>query len=148
MSSKVYSNRYATQEDLTIGSFSIPLEAISCGVLFQCSCDIDFAMHTFDQGVWEEVWTGTKTGFFNGYVPSGRIGVPLRAGEQFALTAEYNCNYELTYEYDSSGTSPSSSLLDFEVSYTGSGGGDVSPEGIWMNTQTYYDQVVTLETVP
>ena len=148
MSSKIYSNRYTAQADLTVRSFSVPLESSSCGGLFPCLCEIDFAMHTYDQGVWDEVWTNSRPGFSNGNVPSGNIGIPLRSGEQFALTVEYDCGYDLTYQYGSSSAVPSNSLLLFESSYQGTGGGDVSPEGLFEYSQTYYGQTVIVETVP
>ncbi|MAA80467.1 MAG: hypothetical protein CL916_14520 [Deltaproteobacteria bacterium] len=148
MSSKVYSNRYNAQTDLTIGFFSVPLLSDTCGSFFVCMCEIDFGMHTYESGVWTEVWTGSKNTFFNGYVSSGKIGHPLRAGDQFALTVEYECDYSLEYRYDSSQISPSNSLLGYETSYVGGSLGVASPDGALENSGTYYDQKVWVETVP
>lgn len=148
MTSKVYSNRYSAQTDLTVRSFSVPLSSDTCGTWNLCICDIDFGMHTYDQGVWTEVWTGTKTMFSSGYVASQTIGQPLRAGDQFALTVEYNCNYSLEYRYDSAQSAPSNSLLTHETSYNGGGADGPSPDGVPENNASYYDQRVWVETVP
>ena len=148
MSSKVYGNRYSTQSDVTVRSFSVPLEGDTCGQWFGCFCDVDFAMHMFEQGSWTQLWTGTRTGFFNGYVSSGTIGEPVRTGEEFALTVEYNCNNELTYRFGNSQSVPSNTFLTLESSYAGSGGTVPSPEGLMVNSASYYDQEVVVETVP
>lgn len=148
MASKVYSNRYSAQTDLTIRNFSVPLESNSCGSVFVCTCDIDFGMHIYDQGSWTQVWTGTRSTFLNGYVASDTIGYALRAGEQFALTVEYVCDGSLEYRYGSSSMAPTNSLLTYETSYAGFAADGPSPDGVIENSGTYYDQKVWVETVP
>lgn len=148
MTSKVYGNRYSAQADLTIGSFSVPLESSTCGSLYVCNCSIDFGVHTYDQGTWTAVWTGTKTTFSSGYVSSGTIGAPMRAGDQFALTVEYNCNDSLEYRYGYTSSLPAHSLLEHEISYHGDGADGPNPQGVSEYGSLYYDQKVWVETVP
>ena len=91
---------------------------------------------------------GTKTGFLDGYVSSGIIGVPLRTGEEFALTVEYSCDFDIEYRFGTAQTMPSSTMLSYSRSYVGSSGSEPSPEGQTLTSNVYYDQRVVLRTVP
>ena len=152
MSAKEFGNSFIAQKDLTVDSFSTYLNGYGCGENLVtdglCICSLDFAMHIKNQIVWEEVWTNTKNYFMDGDVFAGYIGVPVRSGEEFALTTEYDCSFSVLYKYDSTQNMPSNSILDHNVGFYAAGGNGPDPSDNSQNLIGYYGQIVNVSTVP
>ena len=150
LSGREYANAYTADVDLTIDSFTTYLKGAGCGFLFNypCACDLNFSMHMKEQGVWVEKWSNDRSSFMNGNVSSGDIGVPVRTGEDFALSVDFLCDFTVDYYYDTASSVPSLSLLSYDRSYNGAAGGGISASNWSENSFSYYDQIVKVTRVP
>jgi hypothetical protein len=98
--------------------------------------------------VWEEIWTNTRTSFSDGNVNSGDIGLPIRSGDEFTLSTDFNCQFNVTYKYNYQTSVPSRPLLSYQTSYTGTAFSGVHPDSWSEQTSSFYSQKVNVSKVP